>query len=317
MERAYALGAPSTTMRTMDVNRVALIHHGRATALADTRYDEARGLVADAKWDTLLAVPIVYHDQPLGMLVACYDPERDPDTEEIQFIEAIGDQAAIAIENARLFNQASAVAALEERQRLARELHDSVSQALYGIALGARTARRRLGESVAANVAEPLDYVLTLAEAGLTEMRALIFELRPESLESEGLIAAITRQAASTQARYGVRTSVDLPQQEPAAPLPIKEAAYRITQETLHNTVKHARASNVAIHLTANESAIELEISDDGLGFDPQGEFPGHLGLRSMRERASGVGGDFEVESAPGKGTRVTLRVPLPQAVAR
>lgn len=143
----------------------------------------------------------------------------------------------------------------------------------------------------AAHIAEPLDYVRTLAEARLTEMRALIFELRPESLQSEGLVAAITRQAAATQARYGMTTTVHLPKEEPAVPLAVKEAVYRIAQESLHNTVKHARANNVSVRLTTDREALDLEIRDDGLGFDPGGDFPGHLGLRSMRERASGVGG--------------------------
>ena len=112
---------------------------------------------------------------------------------------AIANQAAIAIENARLYAQAQELAALEERQKLARELHDSVSQALYGISLGAHTARKAL-ERDPQGVVEPLDYVLSLAEAGLAEMRALIFELRPESLEAEGLVAALTKQAAAVQA---------------------------------------------------------------------------------------------------------------------
>jgi signal transduction histidine kinase len=120
---------------------------------------------------------------------------------------------------------------LEERQRLARELHDSVSQALYGIALGARTARKRL-DSDPSNLAEPLDYVLTLAEAGLTEMRALIFELRPDSIETEGLVAALGRQVAATRARYGVAVNAELAD-EPEVPVATKEALYRIAQEAM------------------------------------------------------------------------------------
>src|SRR5213078_3825441 len=142
-----------------------------------------------------------------------------------------------------LLIDAQAKAALEERQRLARELHDSVSQALFGISLGARTARALLAQDPA-RAAEPIDYVQSLAEAGLAEMRALIFELRPESLESEGLVAAISKQAAALRARHQIEVRADLGA-EPALPLERKEALYRIAQEATHNTVKHARAGAI------------------------------------------------------------------------
>jgi signal transduction histidine kinase len=215
----------------------------------------------------------------------------------------------VALENARLLSEARGKAALEERQRLARELHDSVSQALYGIALGAKTARTLLDQNPRL-AGDPLDYVLSLSEAGLAEMRALIFELRPESLETEGLVAALEKQAAALGARHeiGVQTVLcDEPQTSPET----KEALYRIAQEALHNTVKHARASNAEIRMECYPDKITLEISDDGVGFDTSGDFPGHLGLRSMRERAERLGGTLEVESAPAEGTRIRALMPV------
>jgi signal transduction histidine kinase len=158
-------------------------------------------------------------------------------------------------------------------------------------------------------VTEPLDYVLSLAEAGLTEMRALIFELRPESIAQEGVVAAIGRQVAATQARYGVPVVAELCD-EPDVSLDVKEAIYRIAQESMHNTVKHARASKIQVNLRHTLDGLVLEIKDNGQGFDTSGEFPGHLGLRSMRERARDVGGELEVESEPGQGTTVRLIVP-------
>ena len=149
-------------------------------------------------------------------------------------MQALAERAAVAIHNAELHEKAQQAASLEERQRLARELHDSVSQALYGIALGTRTARLRLGDDPH-NAAEPIDYVMSLAEAGLAEMRALIFELRPESLEQEGVVAAIEKQAASTQARYKLAVETALGD-EPDCALDVKEALYRIAQEALHNS---------------------------------------------------------------------------------
>jgi signal transduction histidine kinase len=159
-------------------------------------------------------------------------------------------------------------------------------------------------------VAAPLDYVLSLAEAGLAEMRALIFELRPESLETEGLVAALEKQAAALRARYEIEVKTSLCDEPDASP-GSKEAIYRIAQEALHNTVKHARANTVGLRMWCEPGRITLEVSDDGVGFDTGGKFPGHLGLRSMRERTQGLGGTLAVESSPGGGTVVRAELPV------
>jgi PAS domain S-box-containing protein len=194
-----------------------------------------------------------------------------------------------------------------ERRRLARELQDAVVQVLYGIVLGARAARILL-DRAPGQAAEPIEYVLSLAEAGLAEARALIFDLRPEALETEGLVAALTKQAAPLSARHGIEVHTDFCD-EPALPLDIKEALYRIAQEAMHNTVKHAQAGRVDLRLADRAGTIVLEICDDGKGFDPASSFPGHLGLRSMSERATQLGGTLQIESAPGRGTRVRAEI--------
>ena len=167
--------------------------------------------------------------------------------------------------------------ALEERQRLARELHDSVSQALYGISLGAHTALK-LFETDQKKVLEALNYILAQAQAGLTEMRALIFELRPESLELEGLVSALTRQTTALGARHGLEVVVNLCD-EPDLPLSIKEVLYRIAQEALQNTVKHAQANRVEVSLTCEADYIKLDLGDNGVGFRPAGCIPGTPGV--------------------------------------
>ena len=208
-----------------------------------------------------------------------------------------------------LYEQAQELAALQERQRLARELHDSVSQALYGISLGIHTALEAQERDPEAATAS-LEYAIALTEAGLAEMRALIFELRPESLETEGLVAALTKQVAVLRARYKLAVEADLGE-EPALSLEGKHALYRIAQEACHNIVKHARASAVALRLAEQENGILLEVRDNGRGFDPTGSFPGHLGLRSMQERIAKAGGTLAIERAPGQGTYICARVPL------
>jgi signal transduction histidine kinase len=209
-----------------------------------------------------------------------------------------------------LYEQAQELAALQERQRLARELHDSVSQALYSISLGAHTARESLESSDPEQAKASIEYVLALTEAALAEMRALIFELRPESLETEGLVAALTKQVAVLRARYKLAVEADLAY-EPDLSLERKQALYRIAHEALHNIIKHAQASSVVLRLARQESEIVLEVHDNGRGFDPMGSFPGHLGLHSMRERATKMSGTLTIESASGQGTYLRVRVPL------
>ncbi len=208
-----------------------------------------------------------------------------------------------------LYEQAQELASLQERQRLARELHDSVSQALYAIGLGAHTAREAIASDSEQALAS-IDYVLALAEAGLAEMRALIFELRPESLEIEGLVAALTKQVAVLRTRYKLNVEADLGE-EPDLSMEMKHALYRIAQEALHNIVKHARASVVVLRLARQTNEIILQVRDNGRGFDQAGHFPGHLGLRSMHERVSKMGGTLTIESVPGQGTCVGVRMPI------
>ena len=210
-----------------------------------------------------------------------------------------------------LYEQAKELAALQERQRLARELHDSISQVLYSMSLGAHTIRESLESNEAEQAMASTDYVISLAEAGLVEMRALIFELRPQSLESEGLVAAVTRHIAVLRVRYKLSVEANLGE-EPELSLEVKQALYRIAQEALHNIVRHARAGTVELKLAREGQQIILEVRDDGRGFDSKNSFPGHLGLRSMQERAAQVHGSLTIESTPGQGTCIHVEVPVP-----
>ncbi len=257
-----------------------------------------------------LWAPLVVKDQLIGCMSITNQETGAYTADHAVMAGAIARQAAVAIENARLFEQARGIAALEERQRLARELHDSVSQALFGIGLGAETAKTML-ERDPAKAAGPIDYVLQLARGGMAEMRALIFELRPESLEQEGLVAALEKQATATGVRHGIEVELALAA-EPDIPIEMKEALYRIAQEAMHNTAKHAEASKVTLCLAIEPDALTMAVIDDGSGFDTSASFPGHLGLVSMQERITRFGGRVEIKSAPGAGTTVQISVPLP-----
>ncbi len=253
-------------------------------------------------------VPLPGRDQVLGGILLETRQPGTFTTGRIELAEAIAGLSGAAIENARTNQQSREQAALLERQKLARELHDSVSQALYGIALGAKTARALL-DTHPEKALEPLDYVISLSSSGLAEMRALIFDLRPEALVEEGLVAAITTQAKAFQARHQIEVNF-APVDEPQIPYPIKEALYRVVIEAFNNIARHAIASQVTIHLKREQGTLCLEVIDNGIGFQPGGPFPGHLGLRSMHQRVEDIGGTFAIHSVPEQGTAIQIHVP-------
>jgi signal transduction histidine kinase len=256
-----------------------------------------------------LSVPLVVKGTAIGVQTLLHPTPRYYTARHAQLVSAFAQQAAAAIANARLYEATRELAALEERQKLARELHDSVSQVLYGIAVNTATVRKVL--AVSPSQAESLlNDVVSLAQAGLAEMRALIFQLRPEALEQEGLLAAFQKQADAMRARHGIAVDLEV-EGEPDVPLAVKAALFRIVQEALHNTVKHARARQVTLRLERTPVRLVLEVADDGRGFDPNAAAPGHLGLSSMRERVAALAGTLEIDSAPGQGTRVRAAVPL------
>jgi signal transduction histidine kinase len=255
-----------------------------------------------------LALPLVVRDRNLGLLVLTRSVTEPFRADQLRIASAFANQVAVALENANLYEQVHEQAAFEERQHLARELHESVFQALYGILLGEHTARKQLHDAPE-KAGEALSYVENLAQAGLAEMRALIFELRPESLEKEGLTGALKKQLDALESRHELETEAELAA-EPDLPLATKQVLFRIAQEAMHNIVKHARARHVHLRFKADSSMIMLSVRDDGQGFDPAGSFPGQLGLSSMRERTAALGGVLTLSSTPGGGTEVLVKIP-------
>ncbi|MBN1811875.1 MAG: PAS domain S-box protein [Anaerolineae bacterium] len=285
------------------------------TPLAQTYRQVARHIGGDfSTVRTWMGIPLIVGGHTIGALSIEHDQPHAYTSSQAETALAIANQAAIAIENARLYRQARRLAVMEERQRLARELHDSVSQALYSIALGTQTALALLERENPVRAAKPMEYVLSLADAALAEMRALIFELRPDALEKEGLVAALSRHAEAILARHHLAVETAFCE-EPSVPPDVKEALYRIAVELMNNAVKHAQATRISLWLQTQDGIITLEMHDDGVGFDPQGAYPGHLGLRSMQERAAQIGASLEIESAPGRGTQVQVRVYPPGGI--
>ena len=202
-----------------------------------------------------------------------------------------------------------------ERQRIARDLHDSVSQSLFSTTLHVRTAQRALEveeEDAAGPVGEQLSEIGQLTRGALAEMRALIFELQPGALAEEGLVAALTKQASALSAREGLVIEVDGPGERLPLGPEVEEQLYRLGQEALANVVKHARASSATVRIAAKNDLVLIEVSDDGRGFDPAAVGREHFGLRSMRGRVADLGGSLEVTSAHGRGTILHVEVPAP-----
>ncbi len=264
-----------------------------------------------------IGIPLNAQGKTVGLLSIGHSQRWFFRAQHAQLSLAFANQMAAAIISMRLKDQAVRAAAHNERARLSRELHDSVSQQIFGVSLGARTALELLPPG-ADRARQPLTYVLDLAEAALTEMRALIFELRPESLCEDGLVLALKRQAAAVIARYkaehGTKLELSLCSEEPDLPMNVKEALYRVSLEALQNAAKHAQASKIEMLLQCDACTITIEISDNGKGFDPAGSYPGHLGLITMRERAEQVGGHLFIDSAPGRGTQIIVRAPICEA---
>lgn len=206
--------------------------------------------------------------------------------------------------------QAEALAIAQERNRLARELHDSVAQTLYGLTLQAEAANRKLAAGQLEAVADYLGFFRDSAQQTLLETRLLIFELRPPILDEVGLKSALKTRLQAVESRSGLDYQLDLVDVE-RLPSQVETGLYRITLEALNNILKHARASKVNLSLQQNGERIRLEIRDDGVGFDPEAPPLQGYGLQGMRERAEQLGGSFNVQSEPKVGTTITVEAPI------
>jgi signal transduction histidine kinase len=193
---------------------------------------------------------------------------------------------------------------LQERARIARELHDSVSQTLYAIAL---TASRAVGQPEQMHRA--MSEVLRLTDAGQSELRSLLANLRSDLLTSGGLTDGLARLAADVRARNDLEVDVSAGE-EPDLPPATRDALVLISREALHNVVRHSGADRVDVVLETDAQSVVLVISDNGRGFDPGRQRPGHFGLQSMRERAAAVGGVLSLTSVETVGTQLRVRVP-------
>jgi len=205
--------------------------------------------------------------------------------------------------------EATARATAEERRRLARDLHDAVTQSVYSLTLLSAAARRRVSQGETGASFDYVERLGQLARQALKEMRLLVYELRPATLETEPLVTALQTRLEAVEQRAGVATRLRV-EAEPHLPPHVQAQLFRVAEEALNNTLKHASATAVDVLIGGDARHLRLEIRDDGIGFLPDpATTPAGLGLVSMRERVSELGGTFAVDSIPGRGT--TVRVVL------
>jgi signal transduction histidine kinase len=256
-----------------------------------------------------LILPLIAKGELIGCLVLTHsEPDYYPQQSRT-LSQAYANQVAIAIHNAQLYKQSMENAAIEERNRLARELHDSVAQALYSISLFIDATRMALKTNKPQVVENHLEELTQLSKEAMSDMRLMIFELRPPILEKIGLVAALQNRLESVEARAGFQASFEATGD---IHLSTDEEIdlYRIAQEALNNVVKHAQANKVKVAIHGQEGFVRLIIQDDGIGFDPQIAYNrGGQGFRNMHERAARVGAHCSFESRPGKGTQITVEL--------
>jgi signal transduction histidine kinase len=261
---------------------------------------------------TFLGVPIVSRGEVIG---AFYLTEKKGERgagftgEDEELIRTLAAHAAIAIENARLYERSRELSTIEERKRLARELHDSVTQTLFSIGLTAEAASE-LVDSDPARARAQLGHLQELTRAAMAEMRSLIFELRPAELETEGLAAALRKHVEVLRRLHEQEIELRVEGDRRLSP-DVEKGLLRIAQEALGNALRHSGADHVVLTLDARDSRVELGVADDGTGFDPDEavQRSRRLGLTSMRERAEALGGTLAIDSEPGRGTTITVEV--------
>jgi signal transduction histidine kinase len=258
-----------------------------------------------------VGMPIVDGDRILGELFLANKVTPGGFTaEDEELLRLLAAHAAIALVNARLYERSRELSIVEERQRIARELHDAVTQKLFSLRLTADAAATLVVRD-SARAVEELGTVRRLAAEVADELRAIVVGLRPVDLAGDGLDVALRKQAELLDRVHGAAVRFSggpVPRLTAAA----EEAAYRTAQEALHNALRHGSPSTVEIRLDASGGAVRLEVVDDGRGFDPgPAGAAGRLGLASMRDRARAAGGRLELRSSPGAGTTVRLLLPV------
>ncbi len=303
-----------------------VVLHRKAAILSDPAWAPLHSFMNYPDWDSFVSMPLIVRGRVLGVINAYYVPDDDPGPHSLAFLEAMADHAAVAIDTTSLLAQTRSQAQLDERRRLARDLHDSVVQQLLSMRMQAKALHTQLDrvDAEPTKIRSGAEELAELSQSALADLRGLVFELHPSDLAEHGLIEAVQAHAASLQARTGL--AIDLQaSSDPESDFSIdaQEDLYRIVQEALHNVVKHAHATAVKIRFTHSEDGgLVVEVTDNGRGPDRTSDTSaadeaGHdtLGLVSMRERAQRWGGRLAAGPREAGGWMVRVVLPGPSAL--
>jgi signal transduction histidine kinase len=291
-----------------------MVREGKPLRLADIRTDPRfwGWPAAHPELTDVLGVPIRQGEAILGFIFAAckVDPGGFTERDE-RVVGLFAAHAAIALTNARLYERGRELSVLQERARLARDLHDAVSQKLFSVRAKARAAAVLVSRDPARAV-EEIDSVAALAGEAHAELRAVIDGLAPPDLAAGGLTGSIRAYAVLAGRTHGAEVVVDAGEL-PALDSDQETALYRVAQEAIGNALRHSGSRQVSVCLYQRQRSVVLEVSDRGAGFDPGSALAG-LGLTTMRERAASAAGRLSITTAPGTGTRVRLSVPVRRA---
>ncbi|MCC6803005.1 MAG: GAF domain-containing sensor histidine kinase [Anaerolineae bacterium] len=263
------------------------------------------------------SVPLYHHNKRVGVLNVVSADWRELSEDDLRLLNTVGDMLSIAIERAQLFANSIQLGAAEERNRLAREIHDTLAQGLTAIALQLETADALL-ESGSDRARGAVQNALALTRANLEEARRSVLDLRAAPLERRTLREALGALLDQYGDEWNLETDYEVIGGDRPLPVRVEAGLYRMVQEALTNIVRHAKASHVGVHFTTMPDQIELIIEDDGQGFDTEAlasRQPGRFGLVGLNERARLLGGTLEICSNPGEGTALTITVPLEAAL--
>jgi two-component system, NarL family, sensor kinase len=259
------------------------------------------------------SIPLYAYDKKLGVLNVASPDWRELSPDDLELLHAIGDLLGIAVERARLYLRSVQMGALEERNRLAREIHDTLAQGLAAIALRLESVDALLeaGAEGTARMRAAVEQALGLTRANLEEARRSVLDLRAASLEGQTLTQALHALAAEVEREGGGRVTCEITGGGRPLPARIETGLYRIAREAMNNVARHAHATRARLSLVMTPEEARLVIEDDGRGFDPAEAPQGRYGLRGMSERARLLGGKLRVATSPGEGTRIEAVIPL------
>ena len=327
-----ARGARLLMLEAFDTRETVVMESRYDAVMADPAWEPLADDLRHPRWDAFASVPLVARGERLGILNAFYAPGQTVGETELEFLVAMAEQAAMAVDHASLLERERDLARREERQKLARDLHDSVVQQVFSMMMQSKSlgvlVRRGLPPAPE-TVAQVADELSSTAEDVLGDLRGMVVELRPATAPQQSLAGALRSLLDTTVARNGLRTELDVDDEGnelPALDGDLVEDVYRIVAEAVHNCVKHAAAETLSVRLAmtahGRRRRLVAEVTDDGRGLRAAGAgdtgdgvSSSGFGMTAMRERAARWGGTVRVQEVPTGGTRVRLALPVPAAV--